>query len=67
MLGGTSMFPLLRSTVVFRGGARPIQANKFKTERIEIYKTKVVKFRFLRTETAFSTFEILNNIAYYEF
>lgn len=31
MLGGTSIFPLFRSTVVFLGGARPLQNKKTKT------------------------------------
>lgn len=31
MLGGTSIFPLFRSTVVFLGGARPLQNKKIKT------------------------------------
>lgn len=30
MLGGTSIFPLFRSTVVFLGGARPLQNKKNK-------------------------------------
>lgn len=53
------MFPLLRSTVVFRGGARPIQSNEFKIERL-IHKSKIAPFRFLRTVITFSTFKTLN-------
>lgn len=39
------MFPLLRSTVVFRGGARPRQTKEKGIKRIYIIKIQVFKIK----------------------